>query len=206
MSAANSPVYQIHQLHDNPYVFVIDDFFTAAEAENLVQIARDKMQRARVSDDNAGSISDGRTNSVHWVSHDCNQLSLQLAERVAQAIDKPLSHAESFQVIHYGPEQQYRAHFDSYDMSTERGQRCTARGGQRLWTALGYLNDVSAGGETEFPKLGIKVAPKFGRLLIFSNVVFGSTDVHPQSLHAGCPVAAGEKWAFNLWFHEREFS
>jgi len=205
MSAAAAPQYTIHQLHNDPFVFVIDDFFSAEEAENLMQIVQGKMERARVSDESAGSVSDGRTNSVHWVAHNFNQLTLQLGERVAAALELPLNHAEAFQVIHYGVEQQYKAHFDSYDLATERGQRCTARGGQRLRTALGYLNDVDGGGETEFPKLGIKVSPKFGRLLIFSNVVMGTTDIHPHSLHAGCPVEAGEKWAFNLWFHEREF-
>ena len=33
-------------------------------------------------------------------------------------------------------------------------------GGQRLWTALCYLNDVEEGGETRFTKLNIAVKPK----------------------------------------------
>ena len=28
--------------------------------------------------------------------------------------------------------------------------------------------------------------------------------LHPDSLHAGKPVLAGEKWAANLWFRERQ--
>ncbi|MBY0417872.1 MAG: 2OG-Fe(II) oxygenase, partial [Pararheinheimera sp.] len=61
---------------------------------------------------------------------------------------------------------------------------------------------VIDGGETEFPKLKIKIKAKQGSLLIFNNTYPNTNDVHVNSLHAGCPVIFGEKWAFNLWFRE----
>lgn len=39
------------------------------------------------------------------------------------------------------------------------------------------------------------VQPKGGRLLLFHNCYEGSCSVHPDSLHSGKPVIAGEKCA-----------
>ncbi|WP_258807305.1 2OG-Fe(II) oxygenase [Pseudidiomarina sp. CB1] len=192
-------------LSQDPLVYIIDDFFTESEGQQLINAAREQMQRAKVSSDAEGVYSKARTNQLAWISHKHSMVVTDLGSRIAQQVGLPLRNAESFQVIHYDQSQEYRSHFDAYDMNTERGKRCTARGGQRLFTALGYINSPASGGSTYFSKLNINVAPKPGRLLVFENVVRGTTDVHPKSLHAGMPVVAGEKWAFNLWFHEREF-
>ena len=37
-------------------------------------------------------------------------------------------------------------------------------------------------------------------MVIFHNTTTDISGPHPLSLHAGMPVEAGEKWAFNLWF------
>ncbi|MFC0444209.1 prolyl hydroxylase family protein [Pseudidiomarina halophila] len=192
-------------LSQDPLVYIIDDFFTASEAQQLINAAQEQMQRAKVSSDAEGVYSHARTNQLAWISHKHSMVVTDLGSRIAQQVGLPLRNAESFQVIHYDQSQEYRSHFDAYNMDTERGKRCTARGGQRLFTALGYINAPEGGGSTYFSKLDINVAPKPGRLLVFENVVRGTTDVHPKSLHAGMPVVKGEKWAFNLWFHEREF-
>ena len=39
-----------------------------------------------------------------------------------------------------------------------------------------------------------------GRMVIFHNTTHDISGPHPLSLHAGMPVEAGEKWAFNMWF------
>ena len=48
-------------------------------------------------------------------------------------------------------------------------------------------------------------APKKGSILVWKNVLPGTTKVHPLSLHAGRPVTGGEKYASNLWFRENKF-
>ena len=75
-------------------------------------------------------------------------------------------------------------------------------GGQRMITALIYLNDVKDGGATYFPELNISINPKKGNVLIFHNTISETTNINPRSLHAGMPVSSGEKWAANLWFRE----
>ena len=79
------------------------------------------------------------------------------------------------------------------------------RGGQRLVTALRYLYDVEGGGCTRFTNLQLDVQPVKGSLLLFHNCERGSSKRHSDGLHAGMPVTAGEKWAANLWFRQRDY-
>ena len=78
---------------------------------------------------------------------------------------------------------------------------------------------MAGGGETEFPErraaagegnekggeAPLRVTPRPGRLLIFHNCYPGEDRRHPATLHAGCPVAEGQKWAFNLWYHHQKY-
>ncbi len=86
-----------------------------------------------------------------------------------------------------------------------------------------YFNDVEEGGETIFPRAdefeaiwdynhsqcerGLKVTPEKGSLVMFYNLkteghMLALGDVfEPRSLHAGCDVVRGVKWASNKWYH-----
>ena len=68
-----------------------------------------------------------------------------------------------------------------------------------------YLSDVDKGGETDFKELSLKIIPKKGKLIIFKNCLSDNRTPHPKSIHAGLPVIEGEKYAFNLWFHEKYY-
>ena len=89
---------------------------------------------------------------------------------------------------------------DAWVPGTETGDRCLARGGQRLLTCLFYLNGMVGGGGTCFPGLDIEVMPSPGRLLVFHNCHPGTVERHPGSLHGGMPPTEATKWACNLWF------
>ena len=93
-----------------------------------------------------------------------------------------------------------QVHHDAYDCKTEHGQNNCKRGGQRLVTTMVYLSDVEAGGTTAFPKLGVEVVPKLGRVAVFYNCDPGETEGYiPNTLHCGSPVIKGVKWAANKW-------
>ena len=189
----------------DPLVQVIDDFVTETERSHIIRLTADKLDTALVSAVGAAKTSDGRTGSVAWVKHDHTPIVRGLVKRVSNLVGIPVRHAESLQVVHYGETQEYKPHFDAYDMTTEKGQQRTAKGGQRLVTALMYLNEVEDGGGTIFPKLDLEVEARPGRMVIFHNV--GDNDLedltrHRHSLHGGSPVWGGQKWACNLWFRQ----
>ena len=179
--------------------------FSHAEADHLIDCARDRLSEAAVSLDGGVGKSSGRVAQNAWIPHDYDAIVRGLCEHLAAVAGHPLAHAESLQVVHYASGGEYRPHFDAYDMGTPRGREYTRRGGQRLCTAILYLNDVDAGGETRFPRLDIAIQPRCGDALIFDSCRAGSVEVHPKALHASAPLDAGEKWIANLWFRQRPY-
>lgn len=195
----------IIDLNLDPRVYTIANFLSDSECAHLIARASgEQMDRAKVSGDAAGVLSKGRTNDVCWLDHDGDLACTRIAARVAGLVGLPLNHAERFQVIRYHEGEEYRSHFDAFDPETDAGKRNWRGGGQRLITVLGYLSNVTKGGGTEFPKLKIHVPAEKGKLLVFHNCEAGTEKRHPLTLHAGCPVIEGEKWAFNLWFRAQK--
>ena len=184
----------------DPLVGVRNNVLSPIECAYLIELAKPHVKRAGVVLDEGYKASEGRTGSNHWLKYDEDDVVQSIGKRIADIVGLPLANAESMQIIHYGPEQEYRPHFDAFNLSLPRGQRAAKWGGQRLVTALVYLNNVEAGGATQFPKLGITVPATPGRMVIFHNTTHDISGPHPLSLHAGMPVEAGEKWAFNMWF------
>lgn len=187
-----------------PRIYTIDNFLTPFECRSLLAQAKgSKMERAHIIGKEKSEISDVRTNDLCWVTHDKDPAFNRIAKRIAGLVGMPLSHAEAFQVVRYKPGTEYKPHLDGFDPRTKQGAKSWENGGQRLITALGYLNDVKSGGSTDFPKLDISIKPQMGKLLVFHNTEAGTIKRHPKSLHAGTPVEGEEKWAFNLWFRAR---
>ncbi len=190
-------------LSEEPVVAVIEAVVSPEERAHIIELAAGKIKRAKVSLDTEYTVTEGRTGGNCWLRYDADPVVRRVGERIARRVGVPLAHAEAMQVIHYGPEQQYKAHYDAYDLSTVKGQRCCKYGGQRLVTGLVYLNEVEEGGATAFPKLDLRVEARPGRMVLFHNTGEDINKAHPDSLHAGTPVIRGEKWAFNIWFHAR---
>jgi len=187
-----------------PLVAVRNNVISPIECAYLIELAKPHIKRAGVVLDEGFKPSEGRTGSNHWLKYDEDDVVKSIGQRIADIVGLPLENAESMQIIHYGPEQEYRPHFDAFNLSLARGQKAAQWGGQRLVTALVYLNKVEGGGATQFPKLGITVPASPGRMVIFHNTTEDISGPHPLSLHAGMPVEAGEKWAFNLWFRHHD--
>ena len=155
-----------------PTVFVQDGFLSDEDCREIATLAEPLLKRATVCGDKAGLLSAGRTGSNCWVKHVASERTASIVARVAALLQLPPAHAESLQVIHYGPTQQYRPHYDGWlHDGSAKAQRTLRRGGQRIWTALCYLNTVLRGGSTRFTKLDIDVRalPPHGVEAVHSN-------------------------------------
>lgn len=199
--------YEIgEQLCDDPVIWIVDDFVTDVERNHIVEFAGHRMEDAKVSRRGANRPSEKRTGSVAWVKHDETPIVRGLVKRVGDLVGVAPRHAESLQVVHYAETQEYRPHYDAWDIHTDKGREKTAVGGNRAITALMYLNRVAGGGGTGFPNLDLEVEAIPGRLCIFHDLIVGESERHPDSLHGGLPVTAGEKWACNLWFRAEPYT
>jgi hypothetical protein len=144
-----------------------------------------------------------RTNTGMGFSIVDSDLVLQLTHaRIAAALGLDVRKQEPTNILHYDPGQQYRPHFDFLDPGEAHFARELQQMGQRVATALIYLNDDYDGGETAFPRLDWAFKGKTGDALIFWNV---TPDGQPdkQTLHAGAPPTSGTKWLFSKWVRDR---
>ena len=186
----------------DPIIYVVDDFISEDECQEFINCSKDKLQPATVVGLKEELKLKDRTNEFAWLEHHANESIHEVSKRLSILVQMPIRNAEMFQVVHYESGTEYKPHFDSFDQSTELGKKYWEPGGQRMITALVYLNDVEDGGATYFPELNISINPKKGNVLVFHNTISETTNINPRSLHAGMPVTSGEKWAANLWFRE----
>ncbi|WP_395771099.1 2OG-Fe(II) oxygenase [Arenimonas sp.] len=130
------------------------------------------------------------------------QLYLNLLQRrMADAAGLPVNQAEPLILLRYLPGQEYKLHRDF--LPTSLFIPVTAGGsGQRLRTAVSYLNTPPAGGETAFPLLNTDIPAIRGQMVRFDNLL-PDGQITRTSLHAGLPVKQGVKWICTLWFRER---
>jgi len=188
---------KLEVVHKNPLIFTIDNFLTKEECGQIINFARNKMERAQIGTGKTAKVSQIRTGSSYFLKYLDDPDIFQIYKKIALLLYKPGRNFDPFfQVIHYGPGEEYKAHVDP---SPERNKVENIR--HRKMTCLFYLNDVSEGGETEFPKINIKVPPKMGRMVYFENYKDGK--INYDSTHRSIPIKSGEKWAFNLWYHDK---
>ena len=196
-------------IYDNEkqMIAIVHDFLIEEECEEILAHSWQNMEDSTVaSKDGKGTKHSKRTGSNTWLSHDASPIIQGVAERISQMVRMPLENAEPFQVVHYGENQEYDYHWDSFDEDDDVDTESYMKnGGQRLITVLGYLRDVPKGGETGFNHLGVNIQPRRGSIIVWWNVEPNTTKREIKSQHAGLPVLEGEKYAFNLWFREKEF-
>lgn len=187
-------------LNASPPVFVVDNFLTPGECDFLIHSAIDAFSPAPVVGKGAGEISPSRTSTTYYLAREDLP---DLLRKVTMLTSKPAEHCELPQVGRYLPSQQYKHHFDAFDLSNEDGQRCAANGGQRTVTVLIYLNDVSRGGQTAFPTLNLEVQPRKGMAVVFfPATVDGLLD--KMALHAALP-AVDPKFVSQVWIRQGEY-
>lgn len=188
-----------------PRVSTVDGLLSAEECRLLIANAEVHLQRSRTVDPETGLPMEQeiRTSSDAAFDAILEDLALRAVQlRMASAAGVPLDHAEHLVVLRYEPGQEYRPHRDYRPPSSIERDRPQA--GNRLRTICVYLNDVEAGGQTEFPVAALKVEPRSGRAVVFDNLhADGTPDA--DSLHAGLPVERGEKWLATLWLRQAPY-
>jgi prolyl 4-hydroxylase len=120
----------------------------------------------------------------------------------AAAAGVPPDYGEELMVLKYLPGQEYRPHFDYLDPKLDELTKLVSLRGQRTHSVLIYLNEDYEGGETEFPRVAAKFRGRTGDALVYRNVNDDGTKCL-NSLHAGRPVSAGEKWIVTKWIRDK---
>lgn len=186
----------------NPQVAVHDNVFDAALADHVIELARDGLTRSSVLGVAGPEAHSGRTSHHAALDQWADPKLTALVERLSALVRLPPENCEPAKVIRYTGEEKFDLHQDAFSGFSPGVAEALSTGGQRLFTTLCYLNDVDAGGATEFPRLKLAVRPRLGRVLAWANTMPGSDDPHPHSAHIGQPVESGEKWVLSLWWRQ----
>jgi prolyl 4-hydroxylase len=128
----------------------------------------------------------------------------EIEARICDFVGLPEEWGETIQGQRYEPGQEFRQHFDFFWTLADYWPDEARRGGQRATTAMIYLNDVAAGGETEFPELRASVPPQQGVILAWNNVSPSGVP-NQATLHAGLPAASEVKYIITKWFRTRRW-
>lgn len=197
-------------LSTQPRVSVIDQLLSADECRLLIVSARPHLHASRTLDPGSGQALNVDLRTSHDAQFDpvLESLAVRLVQwRMAAAAGMELVNAEQLIVLRYAPGQEYKPHRDYLPPSSI--ERDGPQAGNRQRTICVYLNPVTAGGATEFPVAGRQVEPLPGRAVIFDNLVYDASSPQgrpdPDSLHAGTPVEAGEKWLATLWIRQARY-
>ncbi len=192
-------------LREAPRWVVFAGFLTPAVCAYLVDRAAPKLIRAQVNDARGGGlkVDSMRTNTGAPFSLIETDLVMQMIRaRIAHAAGVAAAVLEPTEILHYAIGETYKPHFDFFHPSLPNYPEEMRVRGQRAKTALIYLNGGYEGGETDFPRLGVKFRGGVGELLIFDNLsADGNGDTN--TLHTGLPPTRGEKWLLSQWIRDK---
>lgn len=164
-----------------PWLVVQDDFASPEECAAVLALFADEDWVAAEADhygwDGSGFAAEVEAPRAPLLAH--------LHARMEEALGRRTLTRRTLRMRYYGEGEGHPAHTDAYEAD---GLRLVA-------TALLYLQDTEAGGETCFPAARpapLAVAPRLGRVVLWTSTLpDGAAD--PASMHEGAPVLRGSK-------------
>jgi prolyl 4-hydroxylase len=204
LSAWSAP-RQAVTLHAEPLVQSFPELVTDPICAWLIAQSQGHLKRALVLDAEAGRdiVDRTRTNSAasfDLATADVVQVALQ--HRMALACGVPPHNFEGPAVLHYAMGEEIKNHFDFVDPKTPNYASVIEKQGERVCTFLVYLNDDYGGGETVFPRLGLRHRGSRREGLLFMNAL-PSGEPDKRMVHAGLPPTSGEKWIVSQFIRNR---
>ena len=193
-------------IHKEPNIFIVHDFLTNDECDNVINLMKDKkMVNAYISGGNQDlDYRKCLTKTIFKTTPEFNHFK-RFRKKVSCLIDVNENQLEVTNLTRYlGNENFFKKHKDAYEYGSgfERGFT-TKKVFNRVVTVIVYLNDVQTGGETRFNDIDIDIKPKKGMALIFFPGLIPTSKKpgHPadNTTHEALPPIGEEKWILQQW-------
>jgi prolyl 4-hydroxylase len=180
-------------------LYIVRNFLTAAECTSLIAlIDANRVPSPVVADDPVPSYRTSETCYLYAGPSAVDAVETKLD----QLTGLDARYGEALQGQRYAVGQEFKPHHDFFDTGQLYWKDQVGIGGQRTWSAMTFLNEPEAGGQTNFPTAGVMIAPKAGNLVIWNNMdALGAPNA--ESLHQGMPVEFGVKYVLTKWYRER---
>ena len=191
-------------------LYKIDNFLSQKEIEILLSMQKKTLPQGctkRSAVGEKGIISSDRTSSSLHIPKAFNGIIRNIEERASGLFSLPTEAVEPLQIVHYRKGEYYKCHHDDSTLDDGRlfyDSASTSPG--RTFTIFVYLNTLQKedGGETFFPRLGLRIRPTTGTALLWTNVRVDG-QLEPLTIHEGlAPVTKNiEKIGLNIWLNNR---
>lgn len=181
----------------DPYIALYPGLFSPAECKYLAVLGTPWLEKASVlsltGEARFDEIRDADASSIPNLTED---MIVQAVNRcIAAATGTRPEWGEPLNLLRYRPGQQYKPHHDGTGSDNVS---------VRTLTALIWLNDQFEGGETDFPKIKVRVRGGVGDMLVFKNVR-DNGEFDERMIHAGLPVTEGVKWMASRWIRTEPY-
>lgn len=193
------PVMKSYAVLSEPKMSIIPNFLTDSEIEHVLKISNDYWEPSKVgsgtykttneSEDLENNVSQIRTSSSCMLRSAHTEMVKNIEVRLSRLAGIDVEFLERLNMVRYRPGQFFKEHHD---------------GRFRPITVFLYLNDLPDGddGETLFPELGIKITPRKGCAVMWSNVL-GPQQDDKRMVHQGLPPLTGIKFGINCFFNDK---
>ena len=185
----------------NP-INIIDNFITADNCDELVQMAKNRFVASTVYSTNSGTVDrSSRSSSCAYFKRGENELIKSIEDKVASSLKISLDQIEPLQIVKYEKGQEYKYHHDYFGSQTDQLQN------QRVYSILVYLNDLDEidGGSTHFPLYKIRTYPYKGRAVGWNNLNPDGKE-NSLTLHAGEPILSDKvKYVLTIWTRQSNY-
>lgn len=183
----------------DPEVLLVRDFLDAAEIQHLIDFAESGWEPSEVGQgvyrtkdegqDLANQVSEIRTSYSCLIEPGQSEIITAIENRLAALAGMDIKFLEPLNMVRYLPGQYFNQHHD---------------GRFRPKTIFVYLNDIAPGdgGETMFPELRLKIVPRRGCAVMWSNVL-GPQQEDKRMVHQGLPPTTGTKYGINCFFNDK---
>lgn len=177
-------------------IYLIDGFLSADLCSQLVKLIEDSASPSRLMEEE--NWEGYRTSSSSDINpHDA--VIKDMESSLVQLTGLEPKFGESPQGQRYRVGEYYHEHCDWFDTSAPYWEQEKKNGGQRSWTAMIYLNHVEEGGYTDFTRLGLRIEPRLGGLVLWNNARVNGRP-NPWTMHAARPVVRGVKYVITKWY------
>ena len=188
--------------NDNGKVYVVDNFFTKEECEQMIDSSKPNLKKSKLCSNNNGDsyVDTLQRASESYSLEKFNDFN-HLEQRISDLVGIKLDNSEFTQIQYYKKDGFFNSHTDCF--SKQEYKKYGNKNGQRTWTAMVYLNDVEEGGHTHFSKLDVSVKPEQGRIVVWNNLNEDGSN-NNYLTHGGEKILQGEKYIITKWFRDRK--
>jgi prolyl 4-hydroxylase len=195
--AADPRVYRVPA--EGVELFAVGDFMSGAECTRMCELIDACARPSTVFD---LDYSSGYRTSFSGDVDPLDPFVKKISRRIDDLLGLEPEWGESIQGQRYMPGQEFQPHHDWFHPGTTYWDKEMGRGGQRSYTAMVFLNEVTAGGTTDFTDLALSIEPRPGVLLAWNNADEDGLP-NPRTIHAGRPVTEGVKYIITKWYRSR---